>query len=42
MIYFDNAATTRVDEEVLKTFVNVSKNYIGNPNSIHKLGFASK
>ena len=42
MIYFDNAATTRVDDEVLKTFVSVSKDYIGNPNSIHKLGFESK
>lgn len=42
MIYFDNAATTSVNDEVLKTFVTVSKNYIGNTNSIHKLGFESK
>ena len=42
MIYFDNAATTSVNDEVLNTFVTVSKNYIGNTNSIHKLGFESK
>ena len=42
MIYFDNAATTKVREEVLDTFIKVSKDYIGNPNSIHKLGFESK
>ena len=42
MIYFDNAATTKVNEEVLNTFIKVSKEYIGNPNSIHKLGFESK
>ena len=42
MIYFDNAATTKVNEEVLDTFVKVSKEYIGNANSIHKLGFESK
>ena len=42
MIYFDNAATTKVNDEVLDTFVTVSKEYIGNANSIHKLGFESK
>ena len=42
MIYFDNAATTKVRDEVLDTFVKVSKEYIGNANSIHKLGFESR
>lgn len=42
MIYFDNAATTKVNDDVLNTFIKVSKEYIGNPNSIHKLGFESK
>ena len=42
MIYYDNAATTKVDKEVLDTFIKVSNDYIGNPNSIHKLGFESK
>ena len=42
MIYFDNAATTKARDEVLDTFVKVSKEYIGNANSIHKLGFLSR
>ena len=42
MIYLDYSATTPVDEEVLDTFVKVTKDYIGNPNSLHKLGVASK
>lgn len=42
MIYLDYSATTRVDDRVLETFVKVSKEYIGNPNSLHKLGVESK
>lgn len=42
MIYLDYSATTPVNDEVLDTFVNVSKNYIGNPNSLHKLGVEAK
>lgn len=42
MIYFDNSATTEVREEVLDTFVTVTKKFIGNPNSLHKLGLESK
>ncbi len=42
MIYLDYSATTPVNEEVLTTFVQVSKNYLGNPNSLHKLGVESK
>lgn len=38
MTYLDYSATTPVDEEVLKSFVEVSRKYIGNPNSLHKLG----
>ena len=38
MVYLDYSATTPVDEEVLDTFVLVEKKYIGNPNSLHKLG----
>ena len=29
-------------DEVLDTFVKVSKKYIGNPNSLHKLGVETK
>lgn len=42
MIYLDYSATTPVNEEVLESFIKVSKNYIGNSNSLHKLGLESK
>ena len=42
MIYLDYSATTPVNDDVLDTFVKVNKNYIGNPNSLHKLGLESK
>ena len=42
MIYLDYSATTPVDKEVLDTFNKVSLNFIGNPNSLHKLGVESK
>ena len=38
MIYLDYSATTPTNNDVLKTFVETSKKYIGNPNSLHKLG----
>ena len=37
MIYLDYSATTQVDDEVLESFNETCK-YIGNPNSLHKLG----
>ena len=42
MIYFDNSATTMVDDRVLETFNKVCVNYPGNANSIHSLGVKSK
>ena len=42
MIYLDYSATTPVDKRVLDTYVKVTEKYIGNPNSLHKLGFESK
>lgn len=42
MIYFDNSATTFVDEKVLDTFNKVCLNYPANANSIHSLGIKSK
>ena len=42
MIYLDYSATTPVLDEVLDSFVKVNKNYIGNPNSLHKLGIEAK
>lgn len=38
MIYFDNSATTQVDESVLETFMKVSQKMNGNPSSLHQLG----
>ena len=41
MTYLDYSATTPIDEEVMDTFVKSAK-YIGNPNSLHKLGVEAK
>ena len=41
MIYLDYSATTPVNEEVLSSFVEATKNFIGNPNSLHKLGISA-
>jgi len=38
MIYFDNSATTKINDEVLDTYLKVSQNYFGNPSSLHDLG----
>lgn len=41
MTYLDYSATTPVSDEVLESFCEVSRKYIGNPNSLHKLGTES-
>lgn len=41
-IYLDYSATTPVNEDVLNTFCEVSKSYVGNPNSLHLLGLEAK
>lgn len=38
IVYLDNAATTKVSEEVVALFVNSEKDNFANPNSIHALG----
>ena len=38
MIYLDYAANTPVEKEVLKTFVDATIKYTGNPNSSHTSG----
>ena len=40
--YFDNAATTRVRDEVAEKIVDVLKNNYGNPSSTHSYGRPSK
>ena len=41
-IYLDNAATTKVREEVVSTIVSIIKNEYGNPSSTHSYGRSSK
>lgn len=38
MIYLDNSATTKPDQSVLSSFMQVSETYFANPSSIHHLG----
>ena len=38
MVYLDYSATTPVNKDVLDSFNKTCENYIGNPNSLHKLG----
>lgn len=42
MIYLDYAASTPVDIDVLNNFIDITKNYYGNPNSNHDMGFDAK
>lgn len=38
MIYLDNSATTQVHDDVLTSFVQVNKQFFGNPASLHEMG----
>ncbi len=42
MTYLDYSATTPVDSEVIDTYSKVCSEFIGNPNSLHKLGVEAK
>ncbi len=42
MIYLDYSATTPVNYEVLDSYLRTTKDFIGNPNSLHRLGSKSK
>ena len=42
MTYLDYSATTPVDEDILNIYNEVSKNYIGNVNSLHECGVKSR
>lgn len=42
VIYLDYSATTPINYEVLDTYNRTSKDFFGNPNSLHELGVKSK
>ena len=42
MVYLDYSATTPVDERVIESYSRACRDYIGNPNSLHKLGLDAK
>lgn len=42
MIYLDYSATTPVSDEILDSYIKVTKEFIGNANSIHTEGVKSK
>lgn len=42
MIYFDNAATTRLDEQVLEAMLPYMTSNFGNPSAVHSHGRKSK
>lgn len=42
MVYLDYSATTPVLDEVLDSFNTVTKEFFGNPNSLHSLGVKSR
>ena len=41
-VYFDNAATTPIDPEVIEAMIPIMKNNFGNPSSIHAFGRSSR
>ena len=41
-VYFDNAATTKVRDEVIDDISNVLKDCFGNPSSTHSFGRSAK
>ena len=42
MIYLDNSATTKICEEALEVYCEVSRMTYGNPSSLHALGFEAE
>jgi len=42
VIYFDSAATTPINEDVVAEIMSISSSIFGNPSSIHKFGQESK
>ena len=38
MVYLDHSATTKVDDEVMDTYIKASENFWGNASSLHNFG----
>ncbi len=41
-IYLDNSATTKISEEALNKYCDVSRTIYGNPSSLHNLGYLAE
>lgn len=41
MIYLDNSATTKPDEQIMKTFIQANERFYANPASLHEMGVES-
>ncbi len=41
-IYLDNSASTKISEEALAKYVEVSRTLYGNPSSLHNMGFLAE
>ena len=41
-VYLDNSATTKISDEALSKYVEVSKEIYGNPSSLHSEGFRAE
>ena len=41
-IYLDNSASTRISDEALAKYNEISRNVYGNPSSLHSLGFLAE
>ena len=42
MVYLDYSATTPVNKEVIESYASACEKFIGNPNSLHRLGTEAK
>ena len=42
MIYLDNSATTKICDEALERYIEVSRSSWGNPSSVHSMGYEAE
>ena len=41
-IYLDNSATTKICDEALEKYIQVSRECFGNPSSLHAMGYEAE